>query len=326
MAGKPKGGSKKPKITKKKRRAIPKPTAINVREMASDAPPAEVSGLGSAIQSDGGVLLASYREPIGGTWLLLCGLPIDQVAPTPYQRDLSPAHAGKMVEMIGKLGRFLDPIIAVRHEAKSYWTPNGHHRLAALRELGAQAITALVVPDAATAYQILALNTEKGHNLRERALEVIRMARELATLSDDTEERYALEFEEAALVTLGLCYEENGRFAGGAYHPILRRCDVFLKKPLMQALEQRRTWSARLQAVDSEVSEKVKTMKEHGLQSPYLKAFVVGRINPIRFRPKDKPPLSIDDVLERMTSAVQKFNADKVNVKDLAGAPPVGED
>ena len=97
-----------------------------------------------------------------------------------------------------------------------YWTPNGHHRLSAMRTLGAKSIIALVVPEAAVAFQILALNTEKAHNLRDKALEVIRMYKELAQLGDAGEETYALEFEEPAFITLGLCYEERPRF-GGAY-------------------------------------------------------------------------------------------------------------
>lgn len=108
-------------------------------------------------------------------------LPIDLIEPTPYQRNLFETHVRKLGSVIGKLGRFLDPIIAVRarkpeHGVK-YWTSNGHHQLSAMRTLGAQSITAIVVPEAAAAYQILALNTEKGHNLREKALEVIRMYR-----------------------------------------------------------------------------------------------------------------------------------------------------
>jgi ParB family chromosome partitioning protein len=59
-----------------------------------------------------------------------------------------------------------------------------------------------VVPEAAAAYQILAMNTEKAHNLREKSLEVIRMYKELARLDDATEEIYALEFEEPAFITL----------------------------------------------------------------------------------------------------------------------------
>ena len=45
--------------------------------------------------------------------------------------------------------------------------------------------------------------------------------------------------------------------------------------------------------------------KPKGLTSPYLKSFVVARINPIRFRPKDAAPLSYNEVLERMTKAIE---------------------
>lgn len=97
-------------------------------------------------------------------------------------------------------------------EAKGYmkyWTPNCNHRLSAMQMLGAKSIVAIVVPEAAAAYQILAMNTEKAHNLREKSLEVIRMYKELERLDDATEETYALEFEEPAFITLGMCYEER---------------------------------------------------------------------------------------------------------------------
>lgn len=77
-----------------------------------------------------------------------------------------------------------------------------------MRTLGAKSIIALVIPEPSAAYQILALNTEKAHNLREKALEVIRMYKELVQLDEAIDETYALEFEEPALITLGLCYEE----------------------------------------------------------------------------------------------------------------------
>ncbi len=68
----------------------------------------------------------------------------------------------------------------VRGEDGRLWTPNGRHRLAAAKVLGLKQITALISPDESLAYRILALNTEKAHNLRDRSLEVIRMARNLA--------------------------------------------------------------------------------------------------------------------------------------------------
>lgn len=274
------------------------------------------------IEADRGKVLSVYRDPYGGQWLIQAALPIDLVEPTPYQRNLSDTHVRKLEGVIGKIGRFLDPIIAVRiakpdHAAK-YWIPNGNHRLSAMRTLGAKSIIAIVVPQAAAAYQILALNTEKAHNLREKALEVIRMYRELAQLDPATEDTYALEFEEPALITLGLCYEERPRFSGGAYHPVLKRVDEFLQKPLHAALSLRQQRAKTVLTLDDMIVQQVDALKAKGLTSPYLKSFVVARVNPIRFRPKDAPALSFDEALDRMTQAAQKFNPDKVKLDDLA--------
>lgn len=327
-------------MTEKKSRKAPLPTGARRRrkpagastgltatELQAAAPPGEVAELHRAIEGDGGKVLSIYREPYGGKWVVMAALPIDRVEPTPYQRNLSDTHVRKLEAVIGKLGRFLDPIITVRAPKggdTKYWTPNGNHRLSAMRTLGAKSITAIVIPEAGTAYQILALNTEKAHNLREKALEVIRMYRELAALDHVSEEHYALEFEEPALITLGLCYEERPRFSGGAYHPVLKRVEQFLAKPLRAALVVRQEHAKTVLALDDLVVKQVEALKAKGLTSPYLKSFVVARVNPIRFRPKDAPPLSFDEALDRMTKAAEKFNPDKIQERDLAssgGAP-----
>jgi ParB family chromosome partitioning protein len=322
---------KKSKKAPARRRRKPAGRALGLQptELLGGSPPAEVAELERAIERDGGKVLGRYREPYGGHWVMLAALPIDQVEPTPYQRNLSDTHVRRLETVIGKIGRFLDPIIVVRAQQRGeggakYWTPNGSHRLSAMRTLGAKGIAAIVVPEEATAYQILALNTEKAHNLRERALEVIRMYKELARLGDHSEERYSLEFEEAALITLGLCYEERPRFSGGAYHPLLKRVDGFLNKPLDKALGMRRERAETLLKLDDLVVKQAEALKARGLTSPYLKSFVVARINPVRFRPKEAEPLSFDEALERMTKAAAKFNPDKIKMEDLArsgGAP-----
>lgn len=323
-----KKAKKKPGTPRKRRKLAGKSIGLEARELLNTATPSNVGDLQAAIEEDGGSVLASYREPFGGHWLILAALPIEKVEPTPYQRNLSDNHARKLESVIAKLGRFLDPVIIVRKESKDsetrYWTPNGNHRLSAMRTLGAKSIVGIVVPEASAAYQILALNTEKAHNLRERALEVIKMYQELATLDEATEETYALEFEEAALITLGLCYLERPRFSGGAYHPILRRADEFLTKPLQAALRVRQERAKTVMELDDLVVEKVEALKTKGLTSPYLKSFVVARINPIRFRPKDAAPLSFDEVLDRMTKSAAKLNVDRVKIEDLAksGGPP----
>jgi ParB family chromosome partitioning protein len=160
------------------------------------------------VESDGGVVLGAYRDPFGGNPVLIVSLPIDRVEPTPYQRDVSDPHVKRLMKVIETLKRFLDPLIVVRHDGR-YWTPNGNHRLQAMRRLGAKAIVALLIPEADVAYQILALNTEKAHNLREKSLETIRMARALADEVREPEEAFAFQFEQP--VPDAVAYESRPR-------------------------------------------------------------------------------------------------------------------
>ncbi len=231
-----------------------------------------------------------------------------------------------------KLGRYLDPMIVVRSEDPSsdatgarrpYWTPNGNHRLAALRQLGAQSVVAIVVPDIEVAHRILLLNTEKAHNLRERSLEVIRLAELLAESESRPEKDYEIEFEEPALLTLGLCYQGNGRFAGGAYHPILRRVEKWQSAALPKALEARRERAARILELDAAVTEAMKALKERGFESPYLRPFVVARINPIRFK---RGPADADETIETMLAAALKFDAGRVRPDQVAKAGGAAEE
>jgi ParB family chromosome partitioning protein len=315
-------GAKAPrKPRKKKGVADPGSRGLAANELGGDAPP-KVAQLGEAIAADGGVVIGGYRDPLGGHWTLLAGLPIDKVKPTPFQRDLSDTHVKRLTDVVGQLDRFLDPIITVRTEQGEYWTPNGNHRLNAMTRLGAKSITSLVVPEIEIAYKILALNTEKAHNLREKALEVIRMARSLAELGAQPEKDFALEFEDPALLTLGLAYEERGRFSGGAYHSVLKRVDGFLDDPLPKALARRQERAARLLEVDDAVVAAVDGLKKAGFTSPYLKAFVVARVNPIRFIKGELP--SFEVTMERMLKAAQKFDPKKVSTDQIAasgGAP-----
>ncbi|MGH9389726.1 MAG: ParB/RepB/Spo0J family partition protein [Vicinamibacteria bacterium] len=301
---------------KKNKAAETSSRGLAAREVAAGSPPAKVTSLQRAIEEDGGSVLSLFRDPLGGNWQILAALPIDRVAPTPFQRDLSETHVTRLAAVIESLDRFLDPIIAVRTEQGGYWTPNGNHRLSAVKRLGGRSILALVLPEAEVAYKILALNTEKAHNLREKSLEVIRMARDLAARDPRPEKDYGLEFEEPAFLTLGVCYEKNGRFAGGAYHPVLRRVDEFLTASLPKALETREARAARLMEVEEAVSEAIRALKERGFESPYLRAFVVARINPLRFHKGEKP--SFDATIEKMLTSAKKFKADSVKPAELA--------
>jgi ParB family chromosome partitioning protein len=323
----------KPKTEGKTRRrkkpaAEPRSRGVAPDAIGAGSHPPELSRLADAIQADGGTVLAPYKDPLGGNWQLFAALPIDLVEPTPYQRDLSTPHVERLSAAMDRLGRYLDPMIVVRGEqptgegARPYWTPNGNHRLAALRRLGARSVVAIVVPDIEVAHRILLLNTEKAHNLRERSLEVIRLAQLLAETESRPEADFEIEFEEPALLTIGLCYQENGRFAGGAYHPVLRRAETWLEAPLPEALETRRERATRVLELDQAVTEAMKRLKDRGFDSPYLRPFVVARINPLRFKRGGNP--DVDETLDTMLAAARRFDAGRVRADQLAkagGAP-----
>jgi ParB family chromosome partitioning protein len=313
---------------KKKSKESPPPASrgLDARRLASAQPPTSVETLARTIEDDGGAALAVYRDPLGSHWQILAALPIAAVEPTPFQRDLSEAHVARVASAIDRLDRYLDPVIAVPAGGGKYWSPNGYHRLGAMRELGAKSIVALVVPEPEVAHRILLLNTEKAHNLRERALEVARLAEALAALDDRPEREFEVEFEEAALVTLGLCYQVNGRFSGGAYHSVLKRCDKFLASKLPNALITRRERAERVLELNELVNEAVKAMKERGLESPYLKAFVVARINPLRFQ--RKPTADFDETIGKMIASARRFDSGKIRADQVArsGGPPAAEE
>jgi ParB family chromosome partitioning protein len=313
---------RKPPVRRKKVAALSK----GLSAVESAVAPDDVEALADAIEKDEGAVLARYRDPVGARPLLLVSLPIDRVEPTPYQRDPSDPHVKRLMGVIEKIGMFLDPIIVVRQD-EGYWTPNGNHRLQALKKLGHRAVTALLVPDASVAFKILALNTEKAHNLREKSLETIRMARALAEKSDATEESFAFEFEQAPFLTLGVGYESRPRLSGGAYQSILRRTDFFLDVEIGKALKERERRGKRVLRLDDAVSAVVEKLKKKGLTSPYLRSFVVSRVNYTRF--SKAPTIDFDEAFDKITASAEKFNIDRVRQEDVVkagGGPPDEEE
>ena len=286
---------------------------------AEAEPPRAVVGLAEQVGRDGGHVLACYQEPLKHAWQLFVLLPLDRVQPTPYQRDLSKPHVKRLQDVIRKLGRFVDPIVAVSSGPGQYWTPNGNHRREALAKLKADTIPAILIPEPEVAFQILALNTEKAHNVKEKSLEVIRMYRGL--IEEDgraTEEDYAFQFEAAHFITLGLLYEAKPRFAGGAFTPILRRVDRFLKQGLAKAHAERERRAALVHAADGVLTDIVAKVKKRGVNHPYVKSYVLARTTPLS-RARTTLP-SFDQTFERLRQNLEAFDAAKVRLDEIARA------
>jgi ParB family transcriptional regulator, chromosome partitioning protein len=311
--------------TRGRGRLAPGKTArgLEAAEVAVALDDPSIAALAALVKEAGGAPIGAYREPLGGRALLLASVPLGAVQPTPFQRDLSPTHAKRLATKIDETAAFLDPLIVVRGEDGRLWTPNGRHRLAAGKVLGLKQITALISPDESLAYRILALNTEKAHNLKDRSLEVIRMARNLAKRRGrERENTFAAEFESAELLTLGMVYERAPRFAGGAYSSFLKKIDRFSERSLEASLGQREGYAARLIEIDTRVKALIAALQTRGFKSPYLRNYVVARINPVRFhkakKGSDAAAMPIAQALTRMAAAARGFNLGSVSNSDLA--------
>jgi len=278
--------------------------------------PGNVTALAEQVESDGGRALAVYQEPVSGHWQIFCLLPVEKVAPTPYQRDLSPTHAKRLLEVVKRLGRFVDPVIVVSPEPGVYWTPNGNHRRAVAEKLKLKTLPAVLIPETEVAFEILALNTEKAHNLKEKSLEVIRMYRGLAESQPRRGEKdYAAQFEAPHFVTLGLLYEEDRRFAGGAFAPILKRVDRFLDEHFPKALPLRQERAEKVRAADAALAEVVAKLKKRGLNHPFVKNYVLARTTPLTRQRKTLP--SFDQTFTKLTANLGDFDVAAVRVDEI---------
>jgi ParB family chromosome partitioning protein len=286
-------------------------------------PSKQATALAEQVKRDGGQVLAIYQDPVGERWQIFCLLPLDKVDATPYQRDLSPAHVKRLAEAVKKTGRFVDPIVAMSPSPGLYWTPNGNHRRAVLGKLKASYVPAILVPEREVAFQILALNTEKTHNLKEKSLEVIRMYRGLLREQPKaSEEDYGFQFESPHFITLGLLYETNTRFAGGAFAPILRRVDRFLKGTLPKAFEERQERAGMVREADEMLSSVVTKLKRRGINHPYVKNFVLARTTPLTRARKTLP--SFEVTFRKLAQSLEGFDVAKVRYEDIARSALMG--
>jgi len=281
-----------------------------------EEPDRATRALAEQIDSDGGHVLAAYREPVGDHWHLFALLPADKLEPTPYQRDLSPTHAKRLQDVVKRIDRFVDPVVAVSPRPGVYWTPNGNHRRVVLGKLKAKWVPAILVPQPDVAYEILALNTEKAHNLKEKSLEVIRMYRGLLEeMPTKTEKDFTFQFESPHHITLGLLYEENKRFAGGAFAPILKRVDRFLDTTLRKSFPEREARAEKVRAVDAALVEVVARLKKRGIRHPFVKNFVLARTTPLSRQRKTMP--SFDQAFTKLLANIESFDVNAVRYEDV---------
>jgi ParB family chromosome partitioning protein len=68
-------------------------------------------------------------------------------------------------------------------------------------------------------------------------------------------------------------------------------------------------------------------LKKKGLTSPYLRSFVVARVNYTRF--SKAASIDFDEAFDKITASARKFNVERVRQEDVVragGGPPDDEE
>ena len=75
-------------------------------------------------------------------------------------------------------------------------------------------------------------------------------------------------------------------------------------------------------AIDAQTKRIIESLQARGFKSPYLRNYVVARINPVRFhkakKGDTKPPMPLAQALTRMAAAAKNFKIESVSSADLA--------
>ena len=98
--------------------------------------------------------------------------------------------------------------------------------------------------------------------------------------------------------------------------------DRFGDRSLPVGLRDREGYAARIEQIDAHVGRIVAALQARGLKSPYLRNYVVARINPVRFQRAKKgqtePAMPIGQALTRMAAAAAKFKPESVSAAEVA--------
>jgi ParB family transcriptional regulator, chromosome partitioning protein len=262
----------------------------------------------------------TFRDPHKRQTIALKMLPTDRLAVVEHQRKTRPAHVAKLVESIERIG-FIVPLVAIETNARDgvgHLVIDGQHRLAAAREVGLRRLPVLVVP-ARLAPRMMNLNVEKDLNIREKAVVALGVYRSF--LDDDAsvkenDDEVQESLERAYYVTLGLSYEGNGRLAGGAFEPLLKKCDHFMRRTLENAYQVREDRAERVLETNLLMKDVIAEAKDMGAFHQYFQYQLISYIDPFK---RKRGRQNFDELFDKATATLEKLKEDPARTRRIGG-------
>jgi len=98
--------------------------------------------------------------------------------------------------------------------------------------------------------------------------------------------------------------------------------DRFSVRTLAASLREREGFASRLLEIEAQAKRIIQMLQKRGFKSPYLRNYIVARINPVRFHKSKKgdsrPPMPLAQALTRMAAAAKSFKIESVSNAELA--------
>src|SRR3954451_5103681 len=221
-----------------------------------------------------------------------------------HQRKPRPAHLKALTASMERMG-FITPVVAVERDGK-YVIIDGQHRFSAGVELGVKEFPIVVVPEK-LARRMMSLNIEQSLNIRERSTIALAIYRELLEESPKRSEDHgevADAIETPHLLTLGLAYEGDGRLAGSAYEPLLKKCDGFVDKPLQEAYEIREARAAKVLEAAKHVKAVEDALKAKGAFHSMARYHITSSANPTK---RARKPSDFDKTFDKFIANLSQL-------------------
>ena len=262
----------------------------------------------------------TFKDPHKKQTVVLRTLPTDRLEVVEHQRKVRPSHVANLVESIERIG-FVVPLVAI--ETKGDSSPgvlviDGQHRLEAAREIGIRKLPVLIVP-ARLAPRMMNLNVEKDLNIREKAVVALGIYRAFLDSSPslkENDEEVQESIERAYYVTLGLAYEGKGRLAGGAFEPLLKKCDHFMRRTLENASQVREERAERVLETNGMIQEVIAEAKEMGAFHQYFQYQLISYIDPFK---RKRGRQNFDELFDKAQASLDKLIADPSRIRRLGG-------
>jgi len=221
-----------------------------------------------------------------------------------HQRKPRASHLKAIGSSIERIG-FITPLVVVQRDGR-YVIIDGQHRFQAAVDLGVKEFPVVVVPEK-LARRMMSLNIEKDLNIKERCQIALSIYREFLEESPTTKEddgEITDTVEKAHYVTLGLAYEGKGQLAGGAFEPILKKCDTFENKALTDAYPMREDRAQQVLEAAKLVKAVEDAMKENGLWHQAARYQIVAAADPAK---RARKPQAFDTAFKKFLKKLEEL-------------------